>query len=405
MSRSNDAGHFFQTSDSLATTERKAAKAKNKHGNPIRLPSKILAAIPDPQSDHAVYVAEAAGEVKRVVLEVCKRTSHTYYQLTHANGEDQTDKVQKVFTQGIAPLTCITISNDTSQIFAGSWDKNIYRVDISTKQTIGRPLQGHTDFVKCLLATCINGKPILLSGGADATIIVWDIETGKQLYKLKGHTKSLQDLALDPLSIPEGGGVPTDSFVLFSASSDREIRRWHIGADKAFELPESLDQPVLAHETSVYKLCFDSDGDLWTASADKTAKHLVRSREWEADTTLVHPDFVRDVVVNEQLGMVITACRDEEVRVWDASSGDLLCTYSGHFEEATGLVLLGHSVVSVSIDGTVRRWGLRRQDMMHYEEEVKKEMNGEVEDGAKKGERMLTAEEEAELAELMDDSD
>ena len=72
MSRSDDAGHYFQTSDSLATTERKAAKAKNKHGNPIRLSSKILAAIPDLTSDEAVYVAEAAGDVKRVILEVCK---------------------------------------------------------------------------------------------------------------------------------------------------------------------------------------------------------------------------------------------------------------------------------------------------------------------------------------------
>ena len=72
MSRSDDAGHFFQTSDALATTERKAAKAKNKHGIPINLTSKILAACPDPTSNEAVYVAEAAGEVKRVVVEVCK---------------------------------------------------------------------------------------------------------------------------------------------------------------------------------------------------------------------------------------------------------------------------------------------------------------------------------------------
>jgi len=70
MSRSNDAGHFFQTSDALATTERKAAKAKNKHGKPIKLPSKILAV--HAAEDGSVYVAEAAGEVKRVVLEVCK---------------------------------------------------------------------------------------------------------------------------------------------------------------------------------------------------------------------------------------------------------------------------------------------------------------------------------------------
>lgn len=274
-----------------------------------------------------------------------------------------------------------------------------------SKKLIRKPLSGHTDFIKCILTTTLNGKAILISGGADAAIIVWDIDGGKQLHKLKGHTKSLQDLAVDPLSIPEGAAAPGDSIVLFSSSSDREVRRWHISVDSAYEQQESIDQPILAHETSVYAIRFDSEGDLWTASADKTAKHLVRSREWEADTTLPHPDFVRDVVVNEDLSIVATACRDEEVRVWDSASGDLLCTYSGHFEEVTGLVLRGRSVVSVSIDGTVRRWGLRRQDMSRYEEELKKEANGDSEVGAAKKESMLTADEEAELAELMDDSD
>ena len=316
----------------------------------------------------------------------------------------QTREIRKVFTQGVAPITCIALQSDTGRLFAGSWDKHIYAVDAQTKQTTGRPLSGHTDFVKCLLATSLSGKSILLSGGADATIIIWDIETGKQVHKLKGHTKSLQDLAIDPLSIPEGATGPAESFVLFSASSDREVRRWHISLASAHELQESLNDPILAHETSVYKLHFDSEGDLWTASADKTAAHLVRSRGWEADTTLTHPDFVRDVVVHEALGVVVTACRDEEVRIWDLAAGDLLCTYSGHYEEVTGLVLRGQSVVSVSIDGTVRKWGLRRQDMELYWKELEKEADGTVDDAPKKG-GVLTAEEEAELAELMDDSD
>lgn len=72
MSRSNDPGHYFQTSASLATNERKAAKAKNKLGKPIKLPSKILAVHQDPSDERAVFVAEAAGEIKRVVLEVCE---------------------------------------------------------------------------------------------------------------------------------------------------------------------------------------------------------------------------------------------------------------------------------------------------------------------------------------------
>lgn len=88
MSASNDPDHFFQTrytspsslnpllltnicpSSSLAETSRKARKAPNTHGNPIRIPSKILAVIADPTSNGALYLAESAGTARRVVLDV-----------------------------------------------------------------------------------------------------------------------------------------------------------------------------------------------------------------------------------------------------------------------------------------------------------------------------------------------
>ena len=76
MSRSDDAGHFFQTSDALATSERKADKAKNTRGDPIKLPSKILAVQADLDHAGALYATEAAGEVKCVVLDVCRNVSN-----------------------------------------------------------------------------------------------------------------------------------------------------------------------------------------------------------------------------------------------------------------------------------------------------------------------------------------
>lgn len=71
MSRAHDPGHYFQTTSALEDTARKAAKAKNTHGLPIKLPSKILAVCADPQDEHhQLYVAEAAGNVKRINIEV-----------------------------------------------------------------------------------------------------------------------------------------------------------------------------------------------------------------------------------------------------------------------------------------------------------------------------------------------
>lgn len=55
---------------SLEETARKTAKSKNTSGQPLKLPSKLLAITPDPTDDNQVYIAEAAGTVKRVNIEV-----------------------------------------------------------------------------------------------------------------------------------------------------------------------------------------------------------------------------------------------------------------------------------------------------------------------------------------------
>lgn len=216
---------------------------------------------------------------------------------------------------------------------------------------------------------------------------------------------------------------------VISAGSDREIRAWQIGVQASFEVdmkalkdeaptlqsaPSGLVAPLLAHETSVNRLHFpfsDPSGDVWTASSDKTAAHLVRSRGWEADTILEHPDFVRDVCYDDASGYVVTACRDEGVRVWDPTSGDLVHCFNGHFEEVTGLAALRKApgqmgeVVSVSIDGTVRRWGLGKDEIQKAREDAINEQQGEQkqENGTKPS--MLTEEEERELAELMEDEE
>lgn len=246
----------------------------------------------------------------------------------------------------------------------------------------------------------LQGKEVLVSASQDATIIVWDVATGEKLHTIKGHTRGILALAIDPADYEPN----KDSVTVFSAGSDREIRRWTIGLPSAAETQPS---PVIAHETSVDAIHFDSDGDLWTASADKAAKCLSRGREWEQDSMFEHPDFVRDVAVDEDGGWVITACRDEDIRVWDKGSGKLHHKFTGHFEEVTGLLLLSRQrLVSVSIDATIRQWSLKSQDLAKSVKEAEDERLGkEKEQEPELKEGMLTAEEEAELAELLEDSE
>jgi len=339
----------------------------------------------------------------------------------------------------------------------------------------GRRFLGHGDFVKSVVCARIastsldslskeeggseegkgdgNTVDILISGSADASIIVWDIATGRKIHVLTGHTRGILDLVIDPGSLlPSSALAPStkssqqqaspQEITLFSAGSDPEIRRWRISETQAAEVnyPPEQDSsltnatttepkplsPILNHETSVNKIFFplvDSssedleDVNLYTASSDNTSKILLRSTHFHTeDLSLSHPDFVRSVTLSPSSKYIVTACRDEHVRVWDAGTGRLETVFEGHYEEVTGVVVLvlegREVVVSVGIDGTVRRWGLGKEELVKWKEgeggrkraeaegfeEV--EVKGNVKGG--EGKSMLTEEEERELAELME---
>lgn len=84
-------------------------------------------------------------------------------------------------------------------------------------------------------------------------------------------------------------------------------------------------------------------------------------------------------------------------------TGELHHTFSGHFEEVTGLVLVGSTVVSVGIDATIRQWSLRPDELQRAVKLAKSSTEEEEEEDKPNAETMLTEEEERELDELMED--
>lgn len=247
--------------------------------------------------------------------------------------------------------------------------------------------------------------------------MIWDIATGERIHTLRDKLDTMmavQDLVLDPEDSSES------EIVLVSSSSDPHIRRWRISTTSASQVLDVADPAaevqskparatILEHETSVYKVLFsgdDEDVDLWTASADGTAKCLSRARNWATEEAYEHGDYVRAVAVTGD--WVITAGRNEDVKIWDRSSGKLRHVYEGHYEEVTGLVVLEHGkkVVSVSIDRTVRVWGLGTAELDKAVKEAEEKAKGIVkEEKMQQKKSLLTEEEEAELAELMDSDD
>ena len=114
-------------------------------------------------------------------------------------------------------------------------------------------LEGHREQVNQVLFHPIYS--LLVSGSDDATIRVWDMETGKPEKCLRGHIGAVNNLAFN-----------TNGTVLASCSSDISIKLWNF---QTFACIKTLQ----GHEHNITGIAFLPSGDhILSSSRDKTIK-------------------------------------------------------------------------------------------------------------------------------------
>ena len=139
----------------------------------------------------------------------------------------------------------------------GSWDHCVRILDLTGKCV--STLVGHSDFVSCI-RMLPDGR--LVSGSADTTICVWDINTGAFQLALSGHGGMLSEIVL----LPDGK--------IAAAADSNAICVWCIDKDQ----PEKVGLCMVLEcpeEISMRALTVLPDGSLAAGSSDK------KIRKWE----------------------------------------------------------------------------------------------------------------------------
>jgi WD40 repeat protein len=115
-------------------------------------------------------------------------------------------------------------------------------------------LKGHTNIVSSLAVTSDNSK--IVSGSTYGTIKVWELNTGKLLKTLKGHSDYVNCVA-----------ITSDNSKIVSGSYDQTIKVWDLDKEKYY-LRYRFDCPILC--TTISKngnmiIVGNSSGSLYTS--------------------------------------------------------------------------------------------------------------------------------------------
>jgi WD40 repeat protein len=182
----------------------------------------------------------------------------------------------------------------------------------------------------------------LASASYDETVKVWDVASGQELRTLRGHTGSVRSVAFSP-----------DGARLASASSDNTVKVWDAGCGQ--EVGRGRDTVFGSDDLRTLGFIFNAPSD----SSDRT----VKGRDgWDDASGQAVRTFYgansRGLAFSPDGRRLATASWDATVKVWDAATGQDLCTLRGHTAGLNGVAFSpdGARLASASVDKTAKVW-------------------------------------------------
>ena len=237
-----------------------------------------------------------------------------------------------------ASINSVAFSPDGEKLAYGSWDHTVRLWDVETGKELAK-LTGHSSGVHSVAFSPDGTK--LASGSKDGTVRLWNISTGKQLATLTGHSSDVYSVAFSP-----------DGRKLASGSYDYTVRLWDVSTGKQLKT-------LTRHSNRVWSVAFSPDGKkLASGSADGTVRLWDVETGKQLKTLTEYPCWVYSVAFSPDGKKLASGSANGTVRLWEADTGKQLTTLKGHSNAVRSIAFSpdGKKLASGSWDNIVRLW-------------------------------------------------
>ncbi|MDT5060270.1 MAG: hypothetical protein QOH63_729 [Acidobacteriota bacterium] len=185
-----------------------------------------------------------------------------------------------------------------------------------------------------------DGKRVLI-GANDNTVRLWDLETGRCLRVLSGHTGFIRSVALS-----------TDQRRALSGGNENTVRLWDLETGNCLRVLEGI---------IVADVAWSADQQLaLSASFDHTLNMSNVETGHRLRVLSGHNGSVISVAWSADQRRALSGAQDNTVRLWDLETGRCLRVLSGHRSTVYAVAWSAdqRQALSGSFDDTVRLWDL-----------------------------------------------
>jgi WD40 repeat protein/DNA-binding SARP family transcriptional activator len=227
---------------------------------------------------------------------------------------------RRVFEGHEGPIAGLAISDDGRTAISASADATLILWDLDTGEVIRR-FTGHEGPVHNVALHPAGDRA--LSASADGALILWDLDSGQALRRFDGHTGEVRSVAISPDGKRALSGSADHTLILWDLESGQVLRRFTGHSGEVLDVAISPDGKRAMSGSADHSLI------LWELSSGKVIHHFVGQSDTLEGTYDPQGHFgpVWGVAFSPDGQRAVSVAYDEYTLVWDLTTGEWLARF------------------------------------------------------------------------------